>query len=357
MKNILVIDDSALMRRVISDIIMETKEYRVKYTASDGAKGLAIIEKHIDEIDAVICDINMPNMNGLELLRIVKERMLDLPFIIFSSNSDISDTLTALELGAIEFIKKPERIMSRHRSDYSGKVLKALDMATHIRRTKTVPQVESIQPIAKVEKKVVYQPTVNVKGNRRRLVALCCSTGGPRALQFVIPKLPHNLAAPVVIVQHMPAGFTYSLAKRLDGMSEICVKEAEDDEVIEPGNCYIAKGGTHLTLYCDRGKNHIRFDNSEPVAGLKPCGNIMYNSLIDTDYDEIICVILTGMGADGTKGILELAKHKRVYVIAQDEETSTVYGMPRAIYEKGIVDEVCAIEDIAREITKKAGVR
>ena len=136
MKKVLIIDDSALMRRVLSDIIRETEKYQVEYTASDGAKGLAIIEKHIDDIDAVICDINMPNMNGLELLGIVKNRKLDIPFIIFSSNNDISDTLTALELGAIEFIKKPEKIMSSRRSEYSGKVVRALDMATGIKQKK-----------------------------------------------------------------------------------------------------------------------------------------------------------------------------------------------------------------------------
>jgi two-component system chemotaxis response regulator CheB len=176
-------------------------------------------------------------------------------------------------------------------------------------------------------------------------------------LQFVLPKLPENLATPITLVQHMPAGFTSSLASRLNDLSKISVVEANDGDRLKPGVCYIAKGGTHLTVFADRNGDYVRFDDSPPVVGLKPCGNIMYNSLVNSDYDEIICVILTGMGADGTKGILELAKHKKVYVIAQDEESSTVYGMPKAIYEKGVVDVVCSIDDVADEITKKVGVR
>lgn len=394
MKKILVIDDSPLMRRVISDIINSTSEYQVEYTASDGAMGLAIIEEHKDDITAIISDINMPNMNGLELFKIVKDRRIGIPIIVFSSTDDASDTITALELGAIEFIKKPEKIFGQQRSEYIDRVLNALKIAASVRerRLSYSTYSESNASVqANIEKKLEIArnnisrirnngqtrttlgsensvPSKTVDDNKvsavekgadnvKRLVALCCSTGGPRALQFVIPKLPKNLAAPITIVQHMPAGFTASLASRLNDMSQINVKECCDNEEIKPGNCYIAKGGTHLTVKSERGINSIIFDDSPAVVGLKPCGNIMYNSLINSDYDEIICVVLTGMGADGTKGITELAKHKKVFVIAQDEQSSTVYGMPKAIYQKGIVDVVCTLTDVAGEITKKVGVR
>jgi two-component system chemotaxis response regulator CheB len=354
-KKILIIDDSALMRRLLSDIINSTSEYQVGYTASDGVKGLSIIEKSLDDITAVISDINMPNMSGLELLGEIRRRKIDLPFIIFSSNDDVSDTLTALDLGAIEFIKKPERVFGQGDKEYEAKVLRALNIAASVREKRR----------AHAGIKSVHQDVRYVKQNRekiltknpKRLVAICCSTGGPRALQFVLPKLPENLATPVTLVQHMPAGFTNSLASRLNDLSKISVVEANEGDRLKPGVCYIAKGGTHLTVDADRSGNYIKFDDSPPVVGLKPCGNIMFDSLAKSSYDEIVCVILTGMGADGTKGILELAKHKKVYVIAQDEESSTVYGMPKAIYEKGVVDVVCSIEDVADEITKKVGVR
>lgn len=191
----------------------------------------------------------------------------------------------------------------------------------------------------------------------KKLVAIVSSTGGPRALQQVIPKLPKNLDAPVLVVQHMPEGFTNTLSIRLNQLSAVEVEEASDDVPVEAGHVYIAKGGKHMILECKKSKVRIKLDDSEPVVGLKPCGNNMFESLCDMPYDEIICVVLTGMGADGTKGIRTLAKHKSIYVIAQDKKSSTVYGMPKAVYESHITDKVCDIKDIADEIVKKVGVR
>ena len=355
MKKILVIDDSALMRRVISDIINNTNEYEVAYTAGNGVDGLAILEEKKD-ITAVFCDINMPHMGGLELLQVVKRKGIQVPFIIISSSQDAHDTITALELGAMEFIKKPERIFGKDNGEYQDKVLKALHMASYLKDKMETPQpviTRSVEPVKKVEKRVSHQ---RHSGNGKKLVALVCSTGGPKALQAVIPKLPKNLAAPMVIVQHMPAGFTDTLSRRLDDMSAIHVKEAADGEVLKDGVVYIAKGGTHLTVKEEHNTAKIAFDDAPPVVGLKPCGNIMYNSICDLSYDEIICVVLTGMGADGTKGITGLSRKKPVYVIAQDEASSTVYGMPKAIYESGMTDCVCDLHKIADEIVKKVGV-
>lgn len=357
MKKVLIIDDSALMRRVMSDIINKTKKYSVSYAACNAIEGLDFISKNQD-LDAIICDLNMPKMTGLEFLKIMSGEHEDIPVIIFSSSKDSRDTITALELGAIEFIKKP----SGHKDDelFEDRVYKALDMASHLkekkqRHTKNSAKVKpSVKP-AKTEDRETDLLLKSKKGNK--LVAIVCSTGGPKALQSVLPKLPDNLNAPIVLVQHMPAGFTGSLASRLNDLSKINVKEACEGDILEKGTCYIARGGMHLTVMKE-GKHHkIAFNDEPPVGGLKPFGNIMYYSLCDTGYDEIICVVLTGMGADGTKGIARLSEEKKVYVIAQDEESSTVYGMPRSIYEKGLVDQVCDLNEIAYAITKKVGVR
>ena len=353
MKKILVIDDSALMRRVMSDIINSTKEYKVTYTAINGIEGLTILEEHSD-IVAVFCDVMMPQMNGLELLQVVKRKNINVPFIMFSSSEETSDTLTALELGAIEFIKKPERILGTTNEFFERRVINALNIASDIKEKMDSNSFETHDKVVSVSNSH-NKKNASSNGNHK-LVALVCSTGGPKALQYVIPKLPKNLAAPVLVVQHMPAGFTDTLAARLNDLSEISVKEAEDGEPIKNGVVYIAKGGTHLTLCEEKGTPVIRFDDSPPVVGLKPCGNIMYNSLCDLSYDEIVCVVLTGMGADGTKGIMELSNHKDIYVIAQDEKSSTVYGMPRAVHERGLTDCVCDINHVAKEITKKVGV-
>lgn len=364
MKKILLVDDSPLMRRVISDIINATKEYYVAYTATNGIEGLTILKEH-DDIMAVFCDIIMPGMDGISLLRIAKEEEMKVPFIMCSSCNDTNNTIDALESGAVEFIKKPENIYN-HSKYFDGRIYKALKAAEEVGiRGYVEPRVISTTPVQSVpvvEPSKEIQPVLHAKKKNKsqnyhsKLVALVCSTGGPRALQYVIPKLPKNLAAPVLIVQHMPVGFTASLAARLDELSQISVKEAEDGERITNGVCYIARGGTHLSVASDIGVTKIKFDDSPPVVGLKPCGNIMYDSLHDVPYDEIVCVVLTGMGADGTKGIQELSKHKPIYVIAQDEKSSTVYGMPKAIYDVGLTDCVCDINQIAHEIVKKVGV-
>lgn len=355
MKKILVIDDSTLMRRVMSDIINSTNEYIVAYTAGNGVDGLTILEEK-DDITAVFCDINMPRMSGLELLQIAKYKDIKVPFVVFSSSEDAKDTITALELGALEFIKKPERILGKQNRIFESRVFKALSMAAEFKDKLDNSGFGKKQASVNGKQGLKHEKKRSRKTGSRRLVALVCSTGGPKALQNVIPSLPSNLAAPIVVVQHMPAGFTETLSNRLDDLSKIHVKEAADGERLENGVVYIARGGTHLTVSENDGISRIAFDNSPPVVGLKPCGNIMYKSLCSSSYDEIVCVVLTGMGADGAKGILELSRHKNIYVIAQDEASSTVYGMPKAVYESGLTDCVCDINEIADEITKKVGV-
>ena len=199
----------------------------------------------------------------------------------------------------------------------------------------------------------------NIKSGSKKVVALACSTGGPKSLQQVIPMLPKNLDAGVVLVQHMPPGFTKSMADRLDDLSKIRVKEAEHGERLQKGCVYIAPGGKHLKVAKTAdGNNSIVLDDATPaIGGLKPCANLMYDSLTASSYDEIVCVVLTGMGADGTNGILSLGRSKPIRVIAQNEETCVVYGMPKAIYEAGVVDEVVPLDEVAQTITKNVGVK
>ena len=351
MKKVLIVDDSALMRRVMSDIINETKEYIV-YSASNGLEGLEIIKSY-DDIVVVFCDINMPRMGGIELLKTVKELGINVPFIMISSKQETNDTMLALELGCLDFLKKPENIFNCNDAVYNRNIINGLKMAEEvIERTQREVANSSLHKKKAIVRKEKTNNPIKHNIYNKKLIALVCSTGGPKALQRVIPRLPKDLPVPMVLVQHMPAGFTATMAQRLDAMSEVRVKEAQDGEKLEAGVVYVAKGGVHMTI--SSGK--ICFDDAPPVVGLKPCGNIMYKSLIKSDYDEIICVVLTGMGADGTKGIKELAKTNSVYVIAQDEESSTVYGMPKAIYESGLTDCVCDLDEIANQIIKKVGV-
>ena len=429
MKKILLVDDSALMRRVLSGIINTTNEYTVAYIAKNGAEGLEIIESH-DDIVAVVCDVNMPVMTGIELLSTLRRKKIMIPLILLSTKDEAAYMIAALELGALAFLIKPTDIYKQDNDVFASKLISVLNSAkitrTDGQSSKTsgddydknnqvnenilakheairekgnvnVHTVNKEQVVANtglpafdklIKKQVVekktdeVKPKVAVKENppeakndassrvtnntinnvkkssgSKKLIALVSSTGGPKALRTMIPMLPANLDAPIVMVQHMPANFTTTLAERLNELSAIEVSEVAGGEYIKKGHVYLARGGMHLRVEKDSNGHFLVLDDSPPVVGLKPCGNLMYDSLVNCGYDDITCVVLTGMGADGTNGIINLAKHKNIYVIAQDEASSTVYGMPRAIYEKGMCDVVCDINDVAKEIVKKVGVR
>ncbi len=406
-KKILVIDDSALMRRVISDIINESDEYEVVAIAKDGLEGLDMIVSHPYEYSAIILDINMPKLNGLELLKRLQKDHIEQTVIVVSTvaKEGAKETIQALEYGAFDFVTKPENYLETKSIDFKNKIFNMLNVATNSRsslrrvsmRTGSASSVRSTVTFRKPEDsskpffasarrnlnstrtvedssrtsvmhttgydslehavKVDGSKYSRVKAGKNKLVALACSTGGPKSLQQVIPMLPANLDAGMVLVQHMPAGFTASLAARLNEMSAINVKEAADGEAIKKGWVYIAPGGKHIRVR-KKGMDYvISLSDEAPLDGLKPCANIMYESLTQSNYDEITCVVLTGMGADGTNGIKALSRnHKNIYVIAQDEETSVVYGMPKAIANTGLVNEVVPLNHVAEAITKNVGV-
>ena len=191
-----------------------------------------------------------------------------------------------------------------------------------------------------------------------KIVAIASSTGGPHALHSVIPKLPRNLDAPILLVQHMPKSFTQSLAGRLDELSALKVKEAVDGEELRKGTVYVAQGGMHMKVYhSTTGKYLIRYSDEPVRDGVKPNANYMYESLAESGFSSIICVVLTGMGADGTEGITALKKTECTYVIAQDEESCTVYGMPKSIVQAGLSDKVLPLDQISNEIVRQVGVQ
>ncbi len=392
-KKILVIDDSALMRRVISDIINECNEYEVVAIARDGLEGFERIVSNPNLYSAIILDINMPKMNGIELLKKLQQNKIEQTVIIVSTvaKDGAKETIQALEYGAFDFVTKPENYLETKSAEFKEQIRKMLDVATSTResieRTKncvdendvpgtsqksetTVKSSNSLKSkdallnlrsrtIKNNESAYEVDPLSyrGIKKHETKLIALACSTGGPKSLQHVIPVLPADIDAGMVLVQHMPAGFTASLALRLDEMSKVSVKEAQDGDVIKKGCVYIAPGGKHMKVIRE-GRNHvIRLNNDPPVEGLRPCANITFESLADSAYDEITCVVLTGMGADGTEGIKKLAdKKKKIHVIAQDEDTCVVYGMPKAIAKAGLTDEVVPLNQVAAAITKNVGV-
>ena len=365
MKNILVVDDSALMRRVVSDIINNDEQLHTEMSAANGREAMNILERG-ERYDVIVLDINMPVMNGLEFLKELNRKHRKDKVIIVSTiaKEGAKETILALEMGAFDFVTKPDSLREAKGETFSKRLLERIYAAAGLGHKKaaagaSVPMKgmavrSKSQPVTSDRSLHVKEPLGKEK---KKLVALACSTGGPKALQYVIPFLPENLNAPVLLVQHMPAGFTASLSTRLDELSRIHVKEAQDGEVIRKGTVYIAKGGSQMRLLEKNKSEHTLSVRVETARnGLMPCADIMYESLLNSGYDEIICVIMTGMGADGTKGILQLEKTNKIYVIAQDEQTSTVYGMPKAIADAGAVDEVHELKNIADAITKHVGV-
>lgn len=363
-KNILIIDDSALMRRVLSDIITSDDRFRVAEMAVNGLDGLSILQKKCNEIDAVLLDINMPKMNGIEMLEELKKENIKAVVIVVSTSAkiDAKETIRALELGAFDFVTKPESFVEIKSNQFAGRILECLGTATRAdtgqqEKTATEKVSRKIDKLMPTVKQAVKQRKAKRTASADKLVALACSTGGPKALHAIIPKLPKNLDAGVLIVQHMPGGFTKSLADRLDELSLVDVKEAENGDILQKGTVYIAKGGHQMRLIKQADGQHSIQISMEPARhGLLPCADIMYESLVNTDFDQITCVVLTGMGGDGTAGIAQLSKYQKTYVIAQNEETSIVYGMPKVVKEAGLVDEVVALNDISDAIIKNVGV-
>lgn len=349
-KNILVVDDSALMRRVICDIINTDNTFQATDICKDGLEAYERIKTM--RYDAIVCDVNMPRMDGLQLLERLQHEGVKATVIMVSTLTakDTRTTVIAMERGAVDFVTKPTNIIEAKGEDFKKRllgVLKAVLVSGQEKRVSAVRPIRMQSASAAARK--------GARGNK--LVALACSTGGPKALQSVIPYLEAELDAPMVLVQHMPSGFTKSMADRLNELSRIHVKEAEDNEVLMKGTVYVAPGGKHLKVARTKGGHKIVLGNEPAVGGLRPCADIMYESLKSCAFDEITCVVLTGMGADGTKGITSLKQKVPIYVISQDAASCVVYGMPKAIYEAGLVNEVVPLDAVAQSIMKNVGVK
>ena len=365
-KKILVVDDSALMRRIVCDIINGDERFVVEDTAVDGEDAIQKLSQK--QYDAVVLDIVMPKLDGLGVLREINKRGIRAKVIMNSTltKEGAQITMDALNEGAFEFVHKPRNVFDAQGEEYSVSFLNILDATARAafpavsqgalpeeeKKTPTFSRVSKGQPV--VELPPIRRNPSTVKG--KKIVAIASSTGGPKALIEVIPKLPAGLNAAVLVVQHMPAGFTASLADRLDSLSEVHVKEAAEGDVLEKGTVYLAKGGQHMKIKRVGVQYKIYYTDEPTREGVRPCANYMYETLRDSDFEEICCVVMTGMGADGTEGIKHLKAAKQVHVIAQSAETCAVYGMPRSIVNSNMADEVIPLTELYQSITKNVGV-
>ncbi|MDA7025844.1 chemotaxis response regulator protein-glutamate methylesterase [Bacillus sp. CLL-7-23] len=348
MIRVLVVDDSAFMRKMITKFLTSNHQIAVVGTARNGEEAL----QKITELrpDVVTLDIEMPVMNGKETLEKI---MADdpLPVIIVSSQTrkgaDI--TIECLELGAFDFIAKPSGSVSidlyKVKQELIEKVL-AAGQPNNKEHSHPAPKPLSQLKSGFKNNRSTIPPTGTVK----QLICIGTSTGGPRALQKVLPKLPKNLKAPVFVVQHMPPGFTASLANRLNHLSEVTVKEAENGERAKEGWVYIAPGGKNMAIRPEQGELVITLDDRDTASLHKPSVDYLFHSLTSVKGFEKVAVIMTGMGSDGTEGVKGLIKNGGGKVIVESAESSVVFGMPKAVLNTGLADEVKHVDEIAASI-------
>ncbi|WP_077309540.1 protein-glutamate methylesterase/protein-glutamine glutaminase [Terribacillus halophilus] len=342
---VLVVDDSAFMRKIISDLLNGDDRLEVIGTARNGQDGLHQIQQL--KPDVVTMDVEMPIMSGLEALKEIMKKH-PLPVVMLSSltKQGADMTIQAMSLGAVDFIAKPSGSISLDLDKVRDELVVKVAAAASSR-------LSAKQQVKEPEVKVISR-TPTKRRSAHSLVAIGTSTGGPRALQEVIGKLPASLSAPVVVVQHMPVGFTKSLAERLDSLSAVKVKEAEQHEILRNGTVYIAPGGYHLTIVQSEDRLVAKLTTEPPVRGHRPSVDRMYESISALKNVDVCTVIMTGMGADGTEGLRKISNQlSSVYSIGESASTCVVYGMPRAAAEAGLLHHVCPVQSIAQAIHQR----
>ncbi len=346
MVKVLIVDDSAFMRNALSSMLSSDNDIKIVGTARDG---LDAIEK-ISSLkpDVVTMDIEMPRMDGITALRNIMQKN-PVPVIMVSSltTEGANVTLEALELGAVDFIPK-------NLSDLSINIVKIKEIL--LEKIKQIGKKDALKVLLK-KRPVIKEPDLskyNISrkiGDRRiGIVAVGTSTGGPGALQQIIPHLPKDFPVPVVIAQHMPPNFTRPFAERLNQLSKISVKEAEEGDLLKPGLALVAPGRGHMRLKRVRGiETVVNIFEAKDEFIYRPSVDALVSSVAEYYPGRALGVILTGMGTDGLKGFTALKKNGgKVY--AQDERTCVVYGMPKAVVEAGLADKVLPIEEMAGEI-------
>jgi two-component system chemotaxis response regulator CheB len=352
---VLVVDDSAFMRKVIKDLLQSDANLEVIGTARNGQHALDQLPNL--QPDVVTLDVEMPILDGLDTLKEIVEKY-KIPVIMLSSTTSegTENTLIALERGAFDFVAKPSGSISldlhKVQSDLIQKVKLAHQSRNHStnssKPTKTVTKLE--KPPTPYKNSGLVPPSTPLLRKEstglRHLILIGTSTGGPKALQKLLISLPQINNAAIFIVQHMPPSFTKSLAKRLNQLTPHDVVEAQDGELIRGGHVYIAPGGFHMTVKTIQSKLAVYLHQEPPRGGHRPSVDVMFESFMDVKGYELTALILTGMGKDGTEGLRKLTRRRQVYAVAEDESTCVVYGMPRSVIEAQLIDEIAPLDKV-----------
>jgi len=347
---VLVVDDSPILRKLITEALRADREIEVVGTASNGKEAVEKAPKL--RPDVITLDIEMPIMDGLTALEKLRKVYPKARVIMFSSLTEkgAKETIKALSLGAFDFVTKPS---SRSLSESIKRIQEEL-----------VPKIKSAAPrsVKRATRPTITHRTRPVASKKpglsrriltgkREVVAIGVSTGGPKALAEVIPRLPANFPVPILIVQHMPPIFTAQLAQRLDQLSSLKVVEASEGNPLVPGKVFIAPGDKHMEVKTVGTSKVIHLHKGPPENSCRPAVDVLFRSVAKVYGGRSVGVILTGMGQDGLAGA-KLMKEKGALIISQDEATSVVYGMPRAVVEAGIADYVLPLGEIPNFLQK-----
>lgn len=348
---VLIVDDSALVRQILTKILSQDKGIEVIGTAIDPLFAIKKIKEQ--RPDVITLDLEMPRMDGLTFL----ERLMavyPMPVLVISSLAlaGAAATIKALELGAVDFVTKPAAGLSGGLEEVSREIIAKVKSAASVNMDQVRHQVKRMRVNERATRHA--EPSLDTDAKRPlvsstdKIIAIGASTGGTVAVKNIVSKLPANLPG-ILIVLHMPAGFTASYAESLNAISPLRVKEAAEQETLVPGSVYIAAGGRHMVLEKRSGGFVVRTDSSAPVNRHRPSVDKLFFSVAQNASPNSLGIILTGMGDDGARGLKEM-HDKGSPTIAQNEESSIVFGMPRQAIELGAVDRVLALEDVSGAI-------
>ncbi len=335
----MIVNDSLIMRMLLSEVIVSSPKMVISDVARDGQEALSKLK--MKRPDVILVDLEMPNMDGLTFIRNVANQNKIIPIIITSSYSQEGSKIIfdSLEAGALDFISMSEEII-KNRQQFQEELVSKIDIASTSNPELLIPQkILSIKPAKKQKERA---------GTASKVVVIGASTGGPRALHELVSKLPGDLNAGLLIVQHMPSIFTTKFAQRLNEVSELEISEAKDGDLIERGKGLVAPGDYHMVVsssHCvNLNKEHKRF-------GVRPAVNMSMITASEIYGVNTIGVLLTGMGQDGAFG-MKMIKNRGGFTIAQDESSAVVFGMPKAAKDLDVVDKMLHINQIPEEIIK-----
>lgn len=343
---VLVIDDSAYVRKVVREILSRSPFVEVVGTARDGREALALVEE-LDP-DVVTCDLMMPELDGVGFVREQMQRR-PVPIVIMSiANETAEAALTALDAGAIDFVQKPTALATEKIFEVSSELIEKVKAAGQISLNR-IPASPVPQATAATE------PVVKIKGSHSiDIVVIGVSTGGPQGLKRLIPKLPRDFPVPVVMVMHMPVGYTEMYAAKLNELSPLEVREAAEGDEVKPGFVFLAPAGRHLSFKREANGKVVTHLDARPFNTLhRPAVDVLFQSAAEVYGNRVLGVVLTGMGSDGRDGSAWI-KSQGGLVFTEAESSCVVYGMPSVVVEAGLSDKIVALDEMARAIGEVA---